>query len=136
LSGGVETYAGSSWLSVGTTDATGEASQELLTASYTFRVNYAGATLSKVQDIGANPLVVFNTVNVSVTLADAQGQLYAGGIITYAGSSWLSFGTSVSTGPVYKELLPTSYTFRMVYAGTTTSKVQDVSQNQAVGFLK
>ena len=134
LAGGVVTYAGSSWLGFGTTDANGEVRKELLPANYNFRMTYAGASKDKSQDVGSNPNVAFQTQNVLVTLKDSSGNGKAGGVVTYAGSSWLSFGTTDASGEARKELLPVSYTFRMSYAGTTKDKTQDIGTNGVVVF--
>lgn len=134
ITGGVVTYAGSSWLSFGTTDASGAVSKELLPVSYKFRMTYAGASVDQTQNVAVTPQVNFGTLPVTVTLKDSARNGIAGGVVTYAGSSWLNFGTTDSTGTVSKELLPSSYKFRMTYAGASVDQTQDIAVNPAIGF--
>jgi hypothetical protein len=134
LEGGVVTYAGSTWAGFGTTGSNGETGKELLPGSYTFRMNYEGKTVSQQQDIGINPTVAFNTVAVTVTLIDSTGDGLPDGYITYAGSTWIYFGTTDSAGLSEKEILPGTYTFRMKYGGYTSQIQQDTAENPTIVF--
>ena len=69
---------------------------ELLSASYTFRVSYGGATLTKQQDIATAPVVTFQTVPVHSDSGTCT-QYYAAG--------WKPFTQDM-------QLLPGAYTFR------------------------
>jgi hypothetical protein len=117
ISGGVVTYAESSWLNFGTTDANGEAAKELLPGNYQFRIAYAGYSQNQTQNIALNPEIICQTQKVTITLRDADENGLPGGVITYAGSSWISFGIRDIHGEVSKELLLGSYTFRMAMPG-------------------
>jgi hypothetical protein len=59
----------------------------------------------------------------------------ASGAVTYAGSSWLSFGVTDANGEERKELLPGTYTFRMTYAGKSSDKSQDIAVSDRVAFI-
>jgi len=134
ISGGVVTYSGSSWQSIGTTDSNGEVRKELLPTGYTFRMTYAGSSKDIAQNVGSNDTVNFSTVSTLVKLVDSKGVGVSGGVVKYSGSSWQSIGTTDSNGEVRKELLPTSYTFRMTYAGSSKDIAQNVGSNDTVNF--
>jgi hypothetical protein len=134
---GTVQYYFSSWKTLGTTK-NGVASKELLPGNYTFRMTYASATNDKQQDIGANPVVLFQTVNASVQLKNSQGTLMPvplgdQGTVQYYFSSWKNFGAT-SGGVATKELLPGNYTFRMSYASATNDKEQNIGTNPTVVF--
>jgi hypothetical protein len=96
-------YYASGWKMFGTTDATGNASKELLPGTYSFRMKYIGQTNqeSNVNITTTNPLVFTTT---TVTLSNA-------GTIKYYASGWKTF-----TSPL--ELLPHNYPFRFYSNGT------------------
>jgi hypothetical protein len=129
---GAVQYYFSSWKTLGTT-TNGIASKELLPGRYTFRMTNASATLDKQQDIGASPVVLFQTVNVAVQLKNSQGALIDQGTVQYYFSSWNNLGTT-SNGVAAKELLPGNYTFRMTYAAATNDKQQNIGSNATVVF--
>jgi|GEM_PF-3377227 len=134
---GTVQYYFSSWKTLGTT-TNGVASKELLPGTYTFRMTYASATLDKQQDIGANPVVIFQTVNASVQLKNSQGALMPvplgdQGTVQYYFSSWKNFGATTG-GVATKELLPGNYTFRMTHESISNDKVQNISTNNTVSF--
>ncbi len=129
---GMVQYYYSSWRTLGTT-TNGVATKELLPATYTFRMTYATATNDKQQDIGANPTVVFTTVNGAVQLKNSLGGFIDQGTVQYYFSSWQAFGHTMN-GVVSMELLPANYTFRMSYASATNDKQQNIGTNPTVVF--
>jgi hypothetical protein len=128
LSGGAQYYAGA-WkmFGVGTTTAT----MELLPLTYNFRISYAGASLQKSQNVATNPTVVFQTTLVTMKLASSTGQELSGGAQYYA-SAWKTFGAGTTTTTV--ELLPLTYTFKILYGGASQQKSQNVATNANVIF--
>jgi hypothetical protein len=129
--GTVQYYSGA-WRNLGVT-SNGIATKELLPNSYSFRMNYAYASKDKQQEISSNPIVIFQTVNAAVQLINSSGALMDTGAVQYYSGAWRSFGTTVS-GVANKELLPNSYSFRMMHQFISLDKTQDVSANSTVTF--
>jgi hypothetical protein len=128
----VQYYAGS-WREFGSI-VNGVAAKELLPKQYSFRMTYGGANNDKQQDIGTDPVVVFQTVNAAVQLLSSQGNLItADETVQYYAGSWREFGTTVS-GTVSKELLPKSYSFRITHEGVSNDKQQDIGVENTVSF--
>ncbi len=128
----VKYYSGG-WQDFGTT-VNGVANKELLPNNYSFRMNYAFASKDKKQDLNTDPVVVFQTVNVSVLLNDSEGSPITDiATVKYYSGGWRDFGT-IANGVINKELLPNNYSFRMNYAFANKDKKQDLSADPVVVF--
>jgi hypothetical protein len=97
-------------------------------------MTYAYASEDKTQDIASNPTISFQTVQVTVTVEDAQEQSVDGAAIKYYSGGWRDFGIT-SNGAVQKELLAKTYKFRIMHDGSTQDKEQDVSTTPVVEFI-
>ena len=135
LDGGVVQYYSGSWQSFGTTGETGTGyvTKNLPSGNYAFRMDYGNARNEKWQNVGTNPTVVFQTVDVEVQLKDSTGAFIDTGTVSYYYWGWQSFGTT-SSGKVSKELLPNNYAFRMDYGNARNEKWQDVGVSSTVVF--
>ena len=130
--GSVKYYA-SGWRDFGVT-VNGAVQRELLSNNYSFRMTYAFASNDKKQDLNANTIVTFNTVNTIVELRNSENNLInEDASVKYYASGWRDFGATAN-GTVQKELLPSNYSFRMTHEFLSNDKKQDVGANSAVTF--
>jgi hypothetical protein len=127
--GTTEYYAGG-WKTFG--GGTSTATMDLLPLSYTFKIGYGGAAKQMDQDIGTNPQVTFNLVNVTMKLLDKAGTSELSGGTQYYANGWKAFGTGTSTTSM--DLLPLSYSFGISYGGARNEKWQDVATTPTVVF--
>ena len=96
IEGAVIQYNAAGWKTLGTTDATGQTSAEMLPASRRFRVTYNGQTEQKTQDTTINPVVSYLTGRV------LQGT--GARVLRYRASGWQPFFDGI-------ELLPGDVVF-------------------------
>jgi len=134
LENGYVEYHRDGWKEFGTTDSAGEISKLVPKGKYTFRMTYYGACVSKRQDISVDPVVIFNTVKVSVKLQNSNGIPLSDGNASVHSGGWKVFGITDLNGKVTKELLPRTYTFKIIYDGAGVSLRQDVSVNSTIVF--
>ncbi|MBA4392197.1 MAG: hypothetical protein C0407_01460 [Desulfobacca sp.] len=130
--GTVQYYAGG-WRDIGSTSG-GQITKELLSGTYTFAMTYAYGRQEKSQNIGSDPVVVFQTKAVSIQLKDSTGALMDTGTVQYYAGGWRDIG-STTGGQITKELLPGSYSFSMIYAYGRQEKAQNIGNDPIVVFI-
>jgi hypothetical protein len=117
------------WKSLGNTPTAG---MELLPKTYAFRIYYEDAYIDQNQNVDSDPLVIFNTVLVTVRLVDSGSNDLVGEAQVNSGT-WKSLGDTPTDG---KELLPKTYAFRVYYDGTYSQKNHNVAGNPEVIFTQ
>jgi flagellar hook assembly protein FlgD len=127
IAGGDASFYASGWRTFGTTDANGQAYQEMLPGSYSFAMVYNGERQQlNGQDVSSP--VSFQTVLANVRLLDHSGAGLANGAVSYYAGGWHDFGTTGADGNAYQEMLPGSYSFATVFEGERQQlNGQDVS---------
>ena len=55
---------------------------------------YGGASIDQVQDVETDPVVVFQTTNVTVELQDSVGDPLDTGEVKYYAGGWKTFGST------------------------------------------
>ena len=126
---GTSKYYASGWKTFG--GGTTTTTMEMLPVNYTFKVYYGGAGIQKSQNVATDPVVVFNTITVTMKLLDSGGNELAGTSKYYA-SGWKTFGSGTTTTTM--EMLPVNYTFKVYYGGKGMQKSQNVSVDPVVIF--
>lgn len=132
LDTGTADYYAGSWRTFGVTNG-GEVRREMLPTSYSFAMTYLGGRVQVTQNVSANPVVTFQTREVVVGLRNSTNLPLDGGVVEYYAGSWRPFGTT-SAGETRKELLPTSYSFAMKWAGGRVQLTQNVASSPSVAF--
>ncbi|MEX2251013.1 MAG: PKD domain-containing protein [Acidimicrobiia bacterium] len=135
ISGAAIEFNGGGWQSLGSTDANGNVTAELLGVNTNFRVTHLGLTASKSQNTGTNPNIVFQTTAITLRLLDSTGANgIPGAVMQYNAGGYQTLGTTDSTGTVTAELLGVNTTFRVNHAGQTQNKTQNTATNPVVAF--
>ena len=131
IAGATTKYYGSGWKTFGSGSTS--TSMELLPGNIKFRVEHAGLSNEKWQNVGNDPNVVFQTVLVNFDLIESDGiTSIAGATTKYYGSGWKTFGSgSTSTS---MELLPNNIKFRVEHGGLSNEKWQNVGNDPNVVF--
>lgn len=133
IEGGVVSYYNKGWQSIGTTNTSGQLRASISSGSFSFRMNYLGGIKTIIQDIESDNGVIFKTVNVSIELKDSNDQYLSHGTAKFYAGGWKTIGET-QDGIVSIELLPKSYTFRMIYLGGIVNIAQDVGSHKVVCF--
>lgn len=110
----------------------GNAHKELLPGSYSFRMNWEGATstVGNVNIEEESPLLFF-TQQAVVKLVDEWGNGIGGGNVRFYSDDWRDgYVTEEGTGEVILELLPKDYLFEMEYEGMTLVKAMGINPNE------
>ena len=123
-------YYASGWKQFGT--GVTETSMELLPNNYPFRVYYGGKSQQKNQDVGSDPVVVFQTILVTMKLLDSGGGALASSDAKYYASGWKQFGSGVTETTM--EMLNGTYPFRVYLGGKSEQKNQDIGSDPVVVF--
>ncbi len=124
---GLGKYYASGWKEFGTTTT----SMEMLPVKFPFKMYYEGAYKQISQDVSADPIVIFNTVEVTMQLLSSTGDELEGQGKYYA-SGWKDFGEGNTT--LKMDMLPVKYPFKIYYEGAYQQISQDVSQDPIVIF--
>ena len=132
IDAGTVQYYDGGWIDFGETSG-GVITGNIDTGNYKFRMTYANGSNEKYQDIGEDPVVIFQTVCAEVQLKNSQGVCVDRGTVHYYSGGWHDFGTT-SNGSVNMELLPNNYKFRMTYAFGSNEKYQDIEDDPVVVF--
>jgi hypothetical protein len=127
---GTTEYYANGWKTFG--GGTSTATMDLLPLNYNFRIGFGGASKEMSQNIGTNPLVTFNLVNVTMKLLDKAGTTDLAGGTDYYANGWKTFGAGTSTTSM--DLLPLTYNFRIGYGGASKEMSQNVSVTPLVVF--
>ncbi len=98
-------------------------------------MTYEHTTLEKEQDVSADAVVVFRTVNVQVELRDRNENVLDinDAKLEWQQESWRDFGVT-SGGRASRELLPETYLFRLYYGDKKDQQKQNVGDNPLVIF--
>lgn len=136
---GEATYYADGWKPFGNGNT--NTRMEMLPAKYTFAVKYQGASIQKQQTVEQGSVVQFKTVPVAVSLyvpikilgTEIKVPIGVRGDASFYAGKWRTMN-SESIIPAVEELLPTSYSFAVSYAGHRQQKAQDISSNPIVLF--
>lgn len=111
------TYYGFNWATLGTTDANGNATIELLPNTYYFAMAWHNQhqQQNSIPIDADNKTVTFTTVLTTVSLRLSTGTAVPDGVVEYYGTGWYSAGTTAANGDVTVELLPGTYYFSMAW---------------------
>ncbi len=134
IEGGSVRYYASGWKTLGTTDASGSVSGQLLGQSTTFGVTHNGQYEQKTQDTRVDPTVTFATISVESRLVDSSGSGIEGGSVRYYASGWKTLGITDASGSVLGELLGQNTTFGVTYNGQYLQVTQDTRVDPTIVF--
>ena len=127
---------GGTYHSAGLTDSEGEIWAFMdgsITSTY-FRMKYLGHTQTKLQNVSVNPVVLFQTVAVTVEMRNSSNALLTAEELLYkhGDGTYHSLGTNTEDETI--EMLPLSYYFRAKYLGHTQTLLRNVTTTNPVVF--
>ncbi|MCK4577962.1 MAG: hypothetical protein KAU50_04185, partial [Candidatus Marinimicrobia bacterium] len=103
--------------------------------TYTFRVNYGGASFDIQQDVSLDQTLEFRTIATTAQLLESDDATpIAGANVRYYAGGWKDFGVTDESGQAVLELLPGEYTVRMQHAGASHDLKQDITQQPLYAF--
>lgn len=123
-------YYASNWNTFGTgTTSSGKCQMELLPVNYYFHLTYSNQQQQlgslNLASMGAAPVILFQTVDVTLRLKDAAGTgTHEATSLGYYTNNWYQFagGATTGSGTAHMELLPGNYYFRMSYSNQSQQK--------------
>jgi hypothetical protein len=134
-------YKGAGWQTLGTTDATGTVTAELLGVNTNFRVTHAGQTQTQSQNTGTNPNVMFQTGRVLQGTGPRVLAYWAPGWQTFINGAELLPGNvtfDFDTGPNQGHIVVAGATVYVPAAPTApvaTAEDQSANQGEAVALV-
>lgn len=137
IAGADASFRSGGWQSMGLTGADGCVSTDSPAAvgRIRFRLTYGGQRQVIRQDTRVDPVVVFQTVAVTVRLIDSGGvDGIEGATVTYNASGWQTFGTTDANGSATSEMFPANIRFRLSYGGRTQDVTQDTSVDPVISY--
>lgn len=107
-------------------------SVEMLSGNYDFRIHLGGNSAHKFQDIAIDPIIVFNTISVTMDLFSSEGDPLESSDAKYWSDAWYQFGDGVTSETI--NMLPGTYDFRVFFSGAIDQKNQNISLDPNVIF--
>jgi hypothetical protein len=132
-SGSLQYYEGGWKDAVNNGDGTFLVDTTLSPVNLKMTYEYCTQTLSGISLLNRN-VAVFRTISTIISVHDSSGNVLDGGTAEYNADGWREFGTTIN-GEEVKELLPGSYTFRVIYNGVQKEMTQDISVSSIVEFI-
>ncbi|MEM7285173.1 MAG: glycosyltransferase family 2 protein, partial [Actinomycetota bacterium] len=134
IAGALAQYHAAGWKDIGPTGDDGTATTEMLPSNRSFRVTHDDITNSRKQNIADDPLVAFDTIPVTVSLATSTGEPIAGAAAQYHSAGWKDIGPTGDDGTVTIELLRSNRSFRVTHDDITNSRKQDTAEDATISF--
>ncbi len=134
VEGGAVEYRGDDWISLGTTDANGMLSGEMLPGRVRFAMAAHGGRTTIRQQLSADSSVRFQTLPVTIDFADSTGAPLAGALVELDSAGWGELGTTDETGQIQTELLPQTRSFRVSHGQRRVRIRQDIAKDPVVRF--
>ncbi len=119
LISGIAQFYNNGWHPLGTTNASGNATAEMMPGSYPFSMDYNfGSQQISSAVVGNTTSVPFQSSTVTVSLNNHSGAGLDGGFAQFYNNGWHPVGTTAG-GVATAEMMPGSYQFNMTYNNAT-----------------